>query len=100
MLIGGSVITVMVIDKSIISIDCHNSYIQSILNFGILGTIVVYLPMLLVFGYRILKHFSTPKGYEKEDLKMLQLIFTFAFIVFGFTVDFFIDWPFMMLFFM
>ena len=99
-LIGGSVITVMVIDKSIISIACHNSYIQSILNFGILGTIVVYLPMLLVFGYRILKHFSTPKGYEKEDLKMLQLIFTFAFIVFGFTVDFFIDWPFMMLFFM
>ena len=99
-LIGGSVITVMVIDKSIISIACHNSYIQSILNFGILGTIVVYLPMLLVFGYRILKHFSKPKGYEKEDLKMLQLIFTFAFIVFGFTVDFFIDWPFMMLFFM
>ena len=99
-LIGGSVITVMVIDKSIISIACHNSYIQSILNFGILGTIVVYLPMLLVFGYRILKHFSTPKGYEKEDIKMLQLIFTFAFIVFGFTVDFFIDWPFMMLFFM
>lgn len=99
-LIGGSVITVMVIDKSLISIACHNSYIQSILNFGIIGTVVIYLPMLLVFGYRLLKHFSTPKGYEKEDIKMLQLIFTFAFIVFGFTVDFFIDWPFMMLYFM
>ena len=99
-LIGGSVITVMVIDKSIISIACHNSYIQSILNFGIIGTLIVYLPMLFVFGYRILKHFSMPKGYEKEDIKMLQLIFTFAFIVFGFTVDFFIDWPFMMLYFM
>ena len=47
-----------------------------------------------------MKHFSMPKGYEKEDIKMLQLIFTFAFIVFGFTVDFFIDWPFMMLYFM
>ena len=99
-LIGGSVITVMVIDKSIISIACHNSYIQSILNFGIIGTLTVYLPLFLVFGYRVLKHFSTPKGYEKEDIKMLQLIFTFAFIVFGFTVDFFIDWPFMMLYFM
>lgn len=99
-LIGGSVITVMVIDKSIISIACHNSYIQSILNFGIIGTLIVYLPMLFVFGYRVLKHFSMPKGYEKEDIKMLQLIFTFAFIVFGFTVDFFIDWPFMMLYFM
>lgn len=99
-LIGGSVITVMVIDKSIISIACHNSYIQSILNFGIIGTLVVYLPLFGVFGYRIIKHFSTPKGYEKEDIKMLQLIFTFAFIVFGFTVDFFIDWPFVMLYFM
>ncbi len=99
-LIGGSVVTVMVIDKSLISIACHNSYIQGILNFGIIGTVTVYLPLLGVFCYRIMKHFSTPKGYEKEDIKMLQLIFTFAFIVFGFTVDFFIDWPFMMLYFM
>ena len=98
-LIGGSVITVMVIDKSIISIACHNSYIQSILNFGIIGTVTVYIPLLCIFAYRILKHFSTPPGYEKEDIKMLQLIFSFAFIVFGFTVDFFIDWPFMMLYF-
>lgn len=99
-LIGGSVITVMVIDKSIISIACHNSYIQSILNFGIIGTLVIYLPLFLVFGYRVLRHFSMPKGYEKEDIKILQLIFSFAFIVFGFTVDFFIDWPFMLLYFM
>ena len=98
-LIGGSVITVMVIDKSIISIACHNSYIQSILNFGIVGTVIIYIPLLTVFCYRLFKHFSMPKGYEKEDIKMLQLIFTFAFIVFGFTVDFFIDWPFMMLYF-
>lgn len=99
-LVGGTVITVMVIDKSVISIACHNSYIQSILNFGILGTLVIYIPLLVVFCYRILKHFTTPKGYEKEDIKMLQLIFSFAFIVFGFTVDFFVDWPFMMLYFM
>jgi len=99
-LIGGSVITVMVIDKSLISIACHNSYIQSILNFGIIGTLAVYLPLFTVFGYRILKHFSTPPNYEKEDIKILQLVFTFSFIVFGFTVDFFIDWPLMMLYFM
>lgn len=98
-LIGGSVITVMVIDKSIISIACHNSYIQSILNFGIIGTLTVYLPLLGVFLYRLFKHFSTPPGYRTEDIKMLQLIFTFAFIIFGFTVDFFIDWTFMMLYF-
>lgn len=98
-LIGGSVVTVMVIDYSVMSIACHNSYLQSILNFGIIGTILIYIPLFLVFGYRILKHFTTKPGYENEDIKMLQLIFAFAFIVFGFTVDFFIDWPFMLLYF-
>lgn len=98
-LIGGSVITVMFIDLSVISIACHNSYLQSILNFGILGTIFIYIPLLAVFIYRLLKHFSTKKGYEAEDIKILQLIFSFAFIVFGMTVDFFIDWPFMLLYF-
>jgi len=98
-LIGGSVVTVMVIDYSIMSIACHNSYLQGILNFGIIGTLTVYLPLFAVFIYRIIKHFSTKSGYENEDIKMLQLIFTFAFIVFGMTVDFFIDWPFMLLYF-
>jgi O-antigen ligase len=98
-LVGGSVVTVMVIDYSVMSIACHNSYLQSILNFGIIGTFLIYLPLFTIFVYRMLKHFSKKTGYEGDDIKMLQLIFMFAFIVFGFTVDFFIDWPFMMLYF-
>ena len=96
---GGSVVTVMVIDYSVMSIACHNSYLQSVLNFGIIGTFLIYLPLFTIFVYRMLKHFSKKSGYEGDDIKMLQLIFMFAFIVFGFTVDFFIDWPFMMLYF-
>lgn len=98
-LIGGSVITVMYIDETLISIACHNSYLQSILNFGILGTLLIYVPLFAVFAYRILKHFSLKPGYEIEDIRMLQLIFSFAFIAFGMSVDFFIDWPFMLLYF-
>ncbi|MBQ8808322.1 MAG: hypothetical protein IJZ81_03325 [Clostridia bacterium] len=98
-LIGGSVITVMFIDYSVISIACHNSYLQSLLNFGVLGTLLIYIPLLLVFSYRMLKHFTQKSGYGNEDIRMLQLIFSFAFIVFGMTVDFFIDWPFMLLYF-
>lgn len=98
-LIGGSVVTVMVIDKSAFFTACHNSYLQSILNFGIIGTLLVYIPLFVIFVYRILRHFSNKSGYDHEDIKMLQLIFSFAFIVFGMTVDFFIDWPFMLLYF-
>ena len=98
-IVGGSVVTVMVIDYSVMSIACHNSYLQSILNFGLLGTAIIYIPLFAVFAYRILLHFSKKKDYDGEDIKILQLVFSFAFIVFGFTVDFFIDWPFMMLYF-
>ena len=89
----------MSIDFSVMSIACHNSYLQSILNFGVLGTLIVYIPLFTIFAYRMLRHFSQKPGYDGEDIKMLQLIFMFAFIVFGFTVDFFIDWPFMMIYF-
>ena len=98
-LIGGSVVTVMVIDYSVMSIACHNSYLQSILNFGILGTVIIYVPLFSIFVYRLYKHFSKKDGYEGEDIKMLELIFSFAFLIFGMTVDFFIDWPFMLLYF-
>ena len=93
-------VTVMVIDYNVMSIACHNSYLQSILNFGLLGTAIIYIPLFVVFVYRMLLHFSKKKDYDGEDIKILQLVFSFAFIVFGFTVDFFIDWPFMMLYFM
>ena len=98
-LVGGSVVTVMVIDYSVMSIACHNSYLQSVLNFGLLGTVVIYVPLLIIFVHRLIRHFSKKTGYEYEDLAMLRIIFSFAFIVFGCTVDFFIDWPFMLLYF-
>ncbi len=98
-LIGGNVITFMVFDTALTKVACHNSYIQSIMNFGIIGTIMIYIPLFSVFGYRLNKHLNSKKGYEGEDVKIIQLIIAFAFIVFGMTVDFYIDWPFMMFYF-
>ena len=98
-LIGGSVVTVMAIDTSVTKMACHNSYLQSLLNFGFLGAIAIYIPLFIIFFYRLYRHFSRPGGYEDEDVSMLRLILPFAFIVFGGTVDFFIDWPFEMLYF-
>ncbi len=98
-LVGGSVITVYALDTSITSMACHNSYLQSIMNFGILGTIMIYVPILSVFVWRLYQHFSKKSGYGNEDIKMLQLVFMLGFIVFGFSVDFFVDWPFMLFYF-
>ena len=89
----------MVRDEALSSSACHNSYIQSLLNFGILGTVLIYVPLLAVFAYRMYRHFSTESGYEDEDIKMIQLVVMSAFIVFGVSVDFFVDWSLMMFYF-
>ncbi len=98
-IIGGSVVTVDFIDKTVFSIACHNSYIQSILNFGILGALFIYIPLFAVFFVKLLRHFAARPGYEDEDLEILKIIFPFTFIFFGLSVDFFVDWTFMMLYF-
>ena len=98
-LFGGSVITVMFIDFSTVSMACHQSIIQALLNFGVLGTACVYLPFLAVLGYRLLIHFTKKSGYACEDLKIVQIIFPFCFFVFGMSVDFFTDWAYLFFYF-
>ena len=33
-----------------------------------------------------------PSNYENSDIKIIQLMSVFAFLVFGATVDFFVEW--------
>ncbi len=97
-LVGGSVITVMATEEAI-SFACHNSYIQSLLNFGVLGSALIYIPFIAAFIYRLTQHFVKNSRYNDEDIKIIQLVFMFAFFFFGMTVDFFIDWTYMVLYF-
>ena len=96
-LFGGSVITYMIQETAILAgyMACHQSYLQALLNFGVLGLLGVYGPLLLVFCYRLFNHFLRPAGYEQEDIKLLQLVYVFLFLFFGLTIDFFIDWTFL-----
>lgn len=100
-LFGGSVITLDLIYTKLRSHGraCHQAYIQSLVNFGIIGTLLVYIPLIAVFLHRLNLHFSRPEGYGNEDIKCIQLIYAFAFLIFGLSVDFFIDWSFMFFYF-
>ena len=96
-LFGGSVITYMLQETRISStyMAVHQSYIQSLLNFGVLGTLAIYLPLFAIFFYRLANHLLRPAGYPGEDIRVLQLCYLFLFFFFGLTVDFFIDWTFL-----
>lgn len=97
-MIGGSVITTAYIEESLM-IACHNTYLQGLLNFGALGSLLIFIPFFAVFFYRFTRHLLTEPGDEYEDMRIIQLIFTFSFLFFGMTVDFFIDWAYMFLYF-
>ncbi len=98
-LFGGSVVTVMYIDKSLISIAIHQSIIQGLLNFGILGVLLIYVPVVGILVWRLLNHFMKKPNYEGEDVGILRIMFPIIFLVFGMSVDFFIDWTYMFFYF-
>ena len=96
-LFGGSVITMFLAGTNIRATywAVHQSYIQALLNFGILGTLAVFLPILAIYFYRLANHMMRPRGYANEDIRIIQLMCVTAFLVFGMTVDFFIDWAYL-----
>lgn len=96
-LIGGSVITIAILDTTFFAYAwaCHNSYIQSLLNFGAAGTIIIFGVIFALLAYRLLCHFTKSENYENEDIKIIQIIFMMGFLVFGVTVDFFLDWTYL-----
>ena len=93
-LFGGSVITVALNKTKILATNwaCHQSYIQGLVNFGIVGTLAVYLPVVAIFIYRLCNHMLRPRHYDNEDIKIIQLMSVFAFLVFGTSIDFFVEW--------
>lgn len=98
-LFGGTVITVSYIDTTVMSIACHQSLIQAILDFGIIGTMLIYIPLWFVIIYRIITHMKKNSGYEAEDIAIIRIIFALAFIIFGMTVDLFVDWAYLFFYF-
>lgn len=98
-LFGGTVITVDYIDTTVMSIACHQSLIQAILDFGIIGTALIYIPLWIVIIYRIITHMKKRPGYKAEDIAIIRIIFALGFIIFGMTVDLFVDWAYLFFYF-
>lgn len=99
-LFGGNVITTLMTDESLFHKDlaCHQMYLQSLLNFGIVGAITIFLSLASTFVYRIFRFFTVDKRAENSDIKMIQISFVAVFLVFGLSVDYFVDWRFLFFF--
>lgn len=100
-LIGGNVIATIISEEYFLKAvgAIHQSYIQGLLDFGILGTIVV-------FGSRIMQTIAdgfaclTGKSLQlPADLMRCAVLTSFIFLLYALTLDMFMDWRFLYLYF-
>lgn len=99
-LFGGNVITTALTDDSLFHRDfaCHQMYLQSLMNFGVVGTLTIFSSLAATFIYRIFRFFTVDKSAANSDIKMIQISFVAVFLVFGLSVDYFVDWRFLFFF--
>lgn len=99
-LFGGNVVTSAITDPKFTEHGaCHQVYIQGLLTFGIIGSIVVFLTAIGKFFYKFVTYFTTHVKGENADIVRVVLIATMMWLFFGFSIDFFLDWRFMYFFF-
>ncbi len=99
-LFGGNVVTSAITGPEFTEyLACHQAYIQGLLDFGILGAIVVFATVIGKFFYKFVTYFTTHIKGENADIVRVVLISTMMWLFFGFSIDFFLDWRFMYFFF-
>ncbi len=101
-LIGGSVVTMLVSEEFFLeSVGAiHQTYIQGLLDFGIIGAIIV-------FGTRIIQTLSDTasclarkKTHLPEDMLRCTIMSSYTFLLYALAVDLFMDWRALFLYFL
>lgn len=100
-LFGGNVVTTMIVDGRFSKFGaCHQVYLQGLLTIGILGAAIVFLSIVLRFVYRFIRYFIHWRDDKCADLTRFTLICVLAWLCFGFSIDFLLDWRFMLFYFL
>ena len=77
----------------------HQSFIQGLLDFGILGTLVVFGTFLCQTGVHALKCLRLDDTGLPIDLLRCSVISAYVFLLYSFTMDLFMDWRVLFFFF-
>lgn len=97
-LFGGSIITTNILDPDFsqaFDAGPHQSYITALLTFGIFGALVYVLLFLVKSGMYARKYLKT-----RDHLDLILFMFSFAWLFYAATLDFFPDWRFMFFYFL
>lgn len=97
-LFGGNIVMSSSIDPKFIEENNaapHQVYIQFLLNFGILGTIVMMLCFLIKGALYLARYIK-----DQEDIVIMFLMSTFMWLFYGSTLDYFPNLSFMLFYFL
>ncbi|MCX7715267.1 MAG: O-antigen ligase family protein [Clostridia bacterium] len=73
----------------------HQAYLNFLLNFGIIGTVVV----ILCYGGKVALLFAQKDG-RNRDTVLILIMLSFMWVFYGFGFDYFGDWRFMVFYFL
>ena len=77
----------------------HQSYVQSLLNFGILGTLVIFGTFAGMTIKKIFQCMRLEESWLPIDMLRCSAMTAFIFMLYAATVDIFMDWRSLFLFF-
>lgn len=100
-LLGGSPMTMLIsLPELYATIGAvHQSFIQGLLDFGILGTLIVFGTFLAQTGVHALKCLHLDSSELPIDLLRCSVMSAYVFLLYSFTMDLFMDWRILFFFF-
>ena len=100
-LLGGSAMTMLISLPELYETigAVHQSFIQGLLDFGILGTLVVFGTFLAQAGVHALKCLRLDSRELPIDLLRCSVMSAYVFLLYSFTMDLFMDWRVLFFFF-
>lgn len=101
-LIGGSVVATIISEEYFLKTvgAIHQSYIQGLLDFGIIGVVIVFGTRILQTLADVVTSFTEKNAPLPVDLMRCVVLCGFVFLLYAFTLDMFMDWRFLYLYFM
>lgn len=101
-LIGGNAVTMLLTKPELLDLmggAVHQSVVQSLLNFGILGTLVIFGTFIGMTFSKFAQCMRLDDSWLPIDMVRCSSMTAFVFLLYALTVDIFMDWRSLFLFF-
>lgn len=101
-LLGGNVVTMHLSEQYWLDTvgAVHNSYVQGLLNFGMIGTVIIFGTRIIQTIADAIACLTRNESQLPVDINRCVVIISLIFLLYALTIDIFVDWRALYLYFM